>query len=190
MIFKRIFDVTIVFAAFILWFPLFVLIWIALALFAGRPCFFTQMRAGKNGNAFKIIKFRTMRPGAGSDIERMFAFGKFLRKTSLDELPQLFLVLSGKMSLVGPRPLPIEYLPRYNDFQRRRHEVLPGITGWAQVNGRNCLSWDEKFKLDVWYVENRSFLLDVKILLLTVFKAISGSGVNSSSSETMSEFLG
>jgi sugar transferase EpsL len=94
------------------------------------------------------------------------------------------------MSLVGPRPLPVEYLPRYNDFQRRRHDVLPGITGWAQVNGRNCLSWEEKFKLDVWYVENRSFLLDVKILLLTVFKAISGSGVNSSSSETMSEFLG
>ena len=134
----------------------------------GHPIFFRQTRAGRDGRAFKILKFRSMRKGQGSDEERLSAWGQFLRSTSIDELPELWNVLKGEMSLVGPRPLPTIYLERYSPEQARRHEVLPGITGWAQVNGRNDLSWKEQFELDLWYVENRSFLLDLKILCLTV----------------------
>jgi len=136
-----------------------------------------------------MLKFRTMRPSPGSDMERTTRIGSFLRATSLDELPQLLHVLSGKMSLVGPRPLPAKYLPRYSAFQARRHEVRPGLTGWAQINGRNAISWEEKFALDVWYVDNASFLLDMKILAATVLKVLSRKGVNSSREETMEEFM-
>ena len=131
-----------------------------------------------------------MRGGEGSDTERTTRFGRFLRSTSLDELPQLWHVLSGKMSLVGPRPLPAKYLERYSPFQARRHEVRPGITGWAQINGRNAISWEKKFELDVWYVDNRSLLLDTKIIFLTLAKVFKRSGVNSSATETMPEFTG
>ena len=156
----------------------------------GRPVFFRQERAGKGGRPFRMLKFRTMREGEGSDAERLTRFGRFLRASSLDELPELWNVLVGDMSLVGPRPLPVRYLPRYSPEQNRRHEVRPGITGWAQVNGRNALTWEEKFKLDVWYVDHRSLALDLKILFLTVFKTLARSGVNRSANETMPEFTG
>ena len=154
----------------------------------GRPVFFVQRRAGFRARAFNIWKLRTMRQGEGADAERMTKLGRFLRSTSLDELPQLLQVLAGKMSLVGPRPLPTRYLERYNATQARRHEVRPGITGWAQVNGRNAISWDEKFALDVWYVDNRSLWLDFKILALTVINVFQRSGIDSQSGETMEEF--
>ena len=131
-----------------------------------------------------------MRQGEGSDEERLTRFGSFLRASSLDELPQLFLVLFGKMSLVGPRPLPTRYLPRYNKEQIRRHEVSPGITGWSQVNGRNNITWEEKFKLDVWYVDNRSMVMDIKILFLTVLKIFKREGISAKGEATMSEFTG
>ena len=156
----------------------------------GRPIHFIHERAGRKGKKFNFMKFRSMRGGEGSDTERTTRFGRFLRSTSLDELPQLWHVLSGKMSLVGPRPLPAKYLERYSPFQARRHEVRPGITGWAQINGRNAISWEKKFELDVWYVDNRSLLLDTKIIFLTLAKVFKRSGVNSSATETMPEFTG
>ena len=156
----------------------------------GQPIFFRQARAGRDGRAFKILKFRSMRDCQGSDAERLTAWGQFLRSTSLDELPELWNVLKGEMSLVGPRPLPTIYLERYSPEQARRHEVLPGITGWAQVNGRNGLSWKEQFELDLWYVENRSFLLDLKILCLTISTVLGRKDIAEEGQATRSEFFG
>jgi lipopolysaccharide/colanic/teichoic acid biosynthesis glycosyltransferase len=156
----------------------------------GRPLFFRQQRAGKNGKTFSILKLRTMRTGAGSDAERLTAWGQFLRSTSLDELPELWNVLRGDMSLVGPRPLPTIYLPRYSPQQARRHEVRPGITGWAQVNGRNGLTWERQFELDLWYVQHRSCWLDLKILALTIETVLRRQNISEDGQATRSEFLG
>ena len=187
---KRVIESLAVIVTAPLWVPIAALVAVAILAFNGSPVLFRQERAGKNGRVFTMLKFRTMRGGDGTDAERLTRLGRFLRATSLDELPQLLHVLSGKMALVGPRPLPSRYLPRYSPEQARRHEVRPGITGWAQVNGRNALSWEEKFRLDVWYVDNRSLLLDLKILFLTVFKTASRDGINHLGSDTMDEFLG
>lgn len=162
----------------------------------GSPVLFRQQRPGLNGKIFTMYKFRTMTDARNEegnllpDEDRLPAFGKFLRSTSLDELPELINVLKGDMSLVGPRPLLVQYLPRYSTFQARRHEVRPGITGWAQVNGRNALSWEEKFALDVWYVDNASFTLDLKILWTTMEKIITREGISQPGESTASEFLG
>ena len=161
----------------------------------GWPIVFTQLRPGKNGRPFKIYKFRTMSNQTDlsgnllSDKQRLTKFGAFLRSTSCDELPALWNVLMGDMSLVGPRPLLIEYLPLYDKNQARRHEVKPGITGWAQVNGRNSITWEEKFELDIWYVDNQSFMLDIKILFLTIKAVLSSKGVNASDKVTMEKFI-
>lgn len=187
---KRTFDILLTLLSAPLWLPLTLLVALAIYMTMGAPAMFIQERAGRHGKPFRFWKFRTMRAGAGSDVERTTRFGRFLRRSSLDELPQLFHVLSGKMSLVGPRPLPVAYLPRYSAEQARRHEIRPGITGWAQVNGRNAISWEEKFRLDVWYVDHRSLLLDVKILWRTVFKTARPQDINHSESETMPEFRG
>lgn len=162
----------------------------------GAPVLFCQVRPGLNGKPFGMIKFRTMRDAvdaAGNllpDAERMTPFGSFLRSSSLDELPELWNVLKGDMSLVGPRPLLMEYLSLYSPEQHRRHEVRPGVTGWAQVNGRNTLSWDERFKLDVWYVDNRSFWLDLKVIFLTVKKVLVRDGISAQGEATMTKFTG
>ena len=187
---KRTFDVVLVILAAPLWIPLLAVAAALARLALGSPVLFRQERAGKGGVPFTMTKLRSMREGGGTDEERLTRFGRILRSTSLDELPQLFHVLSGKMSLVGPRPLPVAYLSRYTAEQNRRHEVLPGITGWAQVNGRNALSWDEKFALDLWYVDHRSLFLDIRILFLTIGKTLARSGVNRSAEETMPEFTG
>lgn len=176
--------------------PIFVIVTIAL-FFAnqGKPFFF-QMRPGKNGGIFKIIKFKTMNDKKDangtllSDAERLTPIGSFVRKTSLDEIPQLLNVLKGDMSLIGPRPLLVHYLDLYSEFQNRRHEVKPGITGWAQVNGRNAISWDKKFELDVWYVDHLSFVLDMKILFKTVLKVIQSEGINAANAATIEPFNG
>ena len=160
------------------------------------PAFFTQERPGRHGRPFRVFKLRTMREALGPDgqplpdAERLTSLGRFLRRASLDELPQLWNVLRGDLSLVGPRPLLMRYLPRYTPEQARRHEVMPGITGWAQVNGRNAVSWDERFALDVWYVDHWSLWLDVKILALTVVRVFAGSGVSRAGHATMPEFEG
>ncbi|MCD8521156.1 MAG: sugar transferase [Saccharospirillaceae bacterium] len=162
----------------------------------GSPVLFKQVRPGKDGKSFEMVKFRTMRDAVDAngnplpDSERLTPFGNWLRSTSLDELPELWNVLKGDMSLVGPRPLLMEYLPLYNPEQYRRHEVLPGVTGWAQVNGRNAISWEEKFKLDVWYVNNHSFWLDIKILWLTVKRVLVRDGISAEGEATMSKFTG
>ena len=187
---KRLFDILLVVVALPLWLPLLGIVALVVLAVEGRPVFFRQERAGKGGKPFRMLKIRTMRNGEGTDDERLTRLGRFLRASSLDELPELLHVLAGTMSLVGPRPLPTRYLPRYSPEQARRHEVRPGITGWAQVNGRNALSWDEKFKLDVWYVDHHSFFLDLKILFKTVFRAAKRDGVNHPGSDTMDEFLG
>ncbi len=161
----------------------------------GKP-FFYQIRPGKDGKLFKIVKFKTMNDKTDEtgqllpDMARITRVGNLVRRTSLDELPQLFNVLKGDMSLIGPRPLLVDYLPLYDEFQRRRHEVRPGITGWAQVNGRNAISWDERFALDVWYVQNISFLTDMKILIQTVKKVLQQEGVSTSDNDTMPRFMG
>lgn len=193
---KSALDFVIALIGFVMLSPLFVLVTIGL-FFAnqGKPFFF-QTRPGKNGRLFKILKFKTMndkKDAKGvllSDTVRLTSIGAFIRKTSLDEIPQLLNVLKGDMSLVGPRPLLVEYLPLYSEEQSLRHNVRPGITGWAQVNGRNAISWEEKFKLDVWYVRNQSFLLDIKILFLTVKKVFIREGISSSDSVTMEKFKG
>ena len=187
---KRFLDTVIVVVTSPLWLPLAALVALAVRIADGSPVVFRQDRAGLGGLPFSMMKFRTMRGGEGSDVERTTRLGRFLRATSLDELPQLFHVLSGKMALVGPRPLPTAYLPRYSPEQARRHEVRPGITGWAQVNGRNAISWDEKFRLDVWYVDNRSLLIDAKVVFLTVWRIFRRDGINKSATETMEEFRG
>jgi lipopolysaccharide/colanic/teichoic acid biosynthesis glycosyltransferase len=162
----------------------------------GSPVFFTQLRPGLGCRPFRLVKFRTMIGGLDangkelSDAERLTAFGHFLRSTSLDELPELYNVLIGDMSLVGPRPLLMEYLPLYNAHERRRHEVRPGITGWAQVNGRNAISWERKFDLDVWYVDNASFWLDLRILWLTLWRVIRRQGISAEGSATAERFTG
>ncbi|HYP86214.1 sugar transferase [Variovorax sp.] len=175
--------------------PLLPLLWLVRRRL-GTPVLFRQTRPGLRGDPFEMIKLRTMTQACGPDgkllpdAERLTGFGRFLRATSLDELPELWNVLKGDMSLVGPRPLLMEYLPLYTPEQARRHEVRPGITGWAQVNGRNALSWEEKFKLDVWYVDNRSFWLDIKILWLTVKKVLVREGISAAGDATMPKFTG
>lgn len=187
---KRLFDILATLVGLsVLCLPLCVLCIIQLIVL-GRPIFFRQVRAGQNGKAFSILKFRTMRDGTGSDAERMTRWGQFLRSTSLDELPELWNVLTGDMSLVGPRPLPTVYLERYSPEQAQRHNVRPGITGWAQVNGRNGLSWGRQFELDLWYAQNRSFLLDLKILGLTVWTVIRRENISAEGHATRGEFLG
>jgi lipopolysaccharide/colanic/teichoic acid biosynthesis glycosyltransferase len=177
--------------------PILVTVAIILLIRMGSPIVFTQARPGQNGKIFTVYKFRTMTSDCDadgkllSDEERLIPLGQFLRKASLDELPQLFNVLLGDMSFVGPRPLLVRYLERYNSEQARRHDVLPGITGWAQVNGRNALTWDEKFRLDLWYVDNWSLWLDLKILLLTVKKVFKQEGISQTTDTVgMSEFMG
>ena len=187
---KRVFDVavTVVTAAF--WLPLLLLIALAILLVMGRPVFFRQQRPGRHGKLFTLLKFRTMREGGGTDVERLTRLGRFLRCSSLDELPELVNVLKGEMSLVGPRPLLPKYLERYSAEQARRHEVRPGITGWAQVNGRNALTWKQKFAYDVWYVDHRSFCLDLKILWLTIRRVLCRDGIFAGDDLTMPEFMG
>lgn len=190
---KRTFDVIIALIALILGLPLLILISIIIFVNLGTPIFFTQDRVGKNNKIFKIIKFRSMLEPTKNmitDEQRLTTFGKFLRSTSLDELPELINILKGDMSLVGPRPLLVHYIPLYSDEQARRHEILPGITGWAQINGRNAISWEEKFKLDVWYVDNHNFWLDIKIIALTAIKILRREGVNAKESASMPQFLG
>ena len=193
---KRFFDrVLAALALLLLGMPLLFLIW-QVRRKLGSPVFFRQTRPGLHGRPFEMVKFRTMTYARGPDgkllldAERLTAFGRFLRATSLDELPELWNVLKGDMSLVGPRPLLMEYLPLYAPEQARRHDVRPGITGWAQVNGRNALSWEEKFKLDVWYVDNRSLWLDIKILWLTVCKVLVREGISADGEATMRKFTG
>ena len=184
---KRLWETILVLLTMVLWLPLLLTVALTVLVTMGRPVWFRQERAGKGGRPFRILKFRTMRSGEGSDTERLTRVGRVLRATSLDELPQLLQVLTGTMALVGPRPLPVRYLPRYTPEENRRHEVRPGITGWAQVNGRNALTWEQKFAHDVWYVDHRSFGLDVKILFLSVARVFARSGVNAGNDETMEE---
>ena len=193
---KRLFDLTLVFFASIFLAVPMLLVSMLIRFLLGSPVLFQQVRPGRYGKSFKIIKFRTMNDARDTsgrllpDSRRLTSFGQFLRSTSLDELPELWNVLKGDMSLVGPRPLLMEYLPLYTSHQARRHEVRPGITGWAQVNGRNSLSWEEKFDLDIWYVDNQSFLLDMKILWLTVKKVLLREGISASGEATMKKFEG
>lgn len=193
---KRLFDFIVALSAFVMLLPIIIIVGILIRNKLGSPILFTQDRPGLNGKVFKMMKFRTMLDGKDKhgnllpDDERMTPFGAFLRSTSLDELPGLFNVLKGDMSLVGPRPLLVQYLPLYSNEQARRHNVRPGITGWAQVNGRNAISWDEKFKLDVWYVDNQSFWLDIKILLLTVKKVFVREGISADGHVTIEPFKG
>lgn len=193
---KRLFDVVASACALLLLaLPLLVVIWMVRRKL-GSPVFFTQMRPGLQGKPFLMVKFRTMTDARGPDgallpdADRLTPFGRFLRATSLDELPELWNVLKGDMSLVGPRPLLMEYLPLYSPEQARRHAVRPGVTGWAQVNGRNTLSWEDKFKLDVWYVDHRSLWLDLKILWLTVRKVLVREGISAAGEATMGKFTG
>lgn len=193
---KRLFDILVSSCALLILVPLLVVVAILIRIKLGSPILFRQVRPGLKGNPFEMVKFRTMLDAVDKDgcplpdEQRMTPFGRLLRSTSLDELPELWNVLKGDMSLVGPRPLLMEYLPLYNDQQRRRHEVRPGITGWAQINGRNALSWDDRFKLDVWYVDNRSLLLDLKILFRTVKKVLIRDGISADGEVTMSKFDG
>jgi len=191
---KRLFDVLLAVISLVMFLPIFIVLTILILSKMGSPILFRQQRPGLNGGVFNMYKFRTMTNESDKggnlliDKSRLTKFGKFLRSTSLDELPGFWNVLKGDMSLVGPRPLLVEYLPLYSEKQSRRHEVRPGITGWAQVNGRNAISWDEKFDLDVWYVDNQSFWLDIKILLLTVQKVISRDGVSPEGVDIMPRF--
>jgi len=191
---KRIFDIMLTLIGALFLFPVFLLTTLMVKIKLGSPLFFKQVRPGLNGNLFNMYKFRSMTNECDKDGNllidevRLTKFSKFLRSTSLDELPGLWNVLKGDMSLVGPRPLLVEYLPLYSEKQSRRHEVRPGITGWAQVNGRNAISWGEKFDLDVWYVDNQSFWLDIKILWLTVQKVISRDGVSPEGVDIMPRF--
>lgn len=195
-IIKEIMDRGIALCFFLLFIPVFLFVMFLLFIIQGRRIFFTQLRPGKGGNLFRIIKFKTMNDRKDEngellpDDKRLTKIGKIVRKLSLDEIPQLLNVIKGDMSIVGPRPLLPEYLELYNDFQNRRHEVKPGITGWAQVNGRNAISWEDKFNFDVWYVDNISFFTDLKILFLTVKKVLVSEGISSESSVTMEKFKG
>ena len=193
---KRLFDFFAASVALLVFsIPLLALIWLVKRKL-GSPVFFVQTRPGLHGKPFRMFKFRTMtdaRDAQGHllpDAERLTSFGRFLRASSLDELPELINILKGDMSLVGPRPLLMEYLPLYNARQAKRHDVRPGLTGWAQINGRNALSWEEKFESDVWYVENRSFWLDLKIIFLTIKKVLVREGISAAGEATMSKFTG
>jgi len=193
---KSLFDKTLALFLIIIFSPIYIILSLLVFAKMGSPIFFRQKRPGYKEKIFGIYKFRTMtndRDENGNllpDEERLVGIGKFIRSTSLDELPQLFNVLKGEMSFVGPRPLLIEYLDLYNDKQKRRHDVKPGITGWAQVNGRNAISWEQKFEYDVWYVDNQSFLLDMKILWMTFLKVVKRSDISSDTSVTMEKFTG
>ena len=193
---KPLFDLLIALIGFIFLSPVFIIVTIILWITNNGKPFFFQSRPGKNEELFKVIKFKTMndkRDKYGDylpDAQRLTAVGKFIRKTSLDEIPQLLNVIKGDMSLIGPRPLLVEYLPLYSPAQKRRHEVRPGITGWAQVNGRNAISWEQKFVYDVWYVDHISFLLDLKIFFLTIRKVFISEGINSQTAATMEKFKG
>ena len=193
---KRFFDLLVSLLLMILLSPLMLVIAILIRIKLGRPVLFSQARPGLHGKLFNIYKFRTMRDLYGPDGqllpdgERLTSFGRFLRASSLDELPELFNVIKGEMSLVGPRPLLPAYLERYTPEQARRHDVLPGITGWAQINGRNALSWEDKFKLDLWYVDHHSLWVDLKILVITLWKAIKREGISTPGNATAPEFMG
>lgn len=193
---KRLFDIVASLLGLLLLSPVILFVAWQIRRKLGKPVLFRQVRPGIGGHPFEMIKFRTMRDAVDAngnalpDVERMTPFGNFLRSTSLDELPELWNVLKGDMSLVGPRPLLMEYLPLYSVEQYRRHELRPGVTGWAQVNGRNALSWEEKFELDVWYVDNRSFWLDLKIILMTLKKVFVREGISADGEATMSKFTG
>jgi lipopolysaccharide/colanic/teichoic acid biosynthesis glycosyltransferase len=193
---KRLFDLLLSLLALIILAPILLILTALIFFKLGSPVFFRQNRPGLNGKYFLMVKFRTMTDDRGidgnflPDSDRLTPFGHFLRASSLDELPELWNVLRGNMSLVGPRPLLMRYLPLYTGEQARRHEVRPGITGWAQVNGRNALSWEDKFKLDVWYVDHHNLWLDIKILCLTVRKVLVREGISAKGEQTMSEFLG
>jgi lipopolysaccharide/colanic/teichoic acid biosynthesis glycosyltransferase len=194
--FKRLFDLVLVLASAPVWLPLLLVLALIVRIKLGCPVLFRQRRPGFHGQIFELIKFCTMTSAVDArgqllpDAQRLTPFGRWLRCTSLDELPELINVLKGEMSLVGPRPLLVEYLSRYSPEQARRHEVLPGITGWVQVNGRNALSWEEKFKLDVWYVNNQSLWLDIKILAMTAGKVVMRDGISAAGEATMPEFQG
>lgn len=193
---KRIFDFVVALLVLLVFGPVMVFVAFLVRRKLGRPVLFRQTRPGLDGRPFEMLKFRTMldaRDAKGSllpDEQRVTPFGQFLRSTSIDELPELINVLKGDMSLVGPRPLLMEYMPLYNEEQKRRHEVRPGITGWAQINGRNAISWQKKFELDVWYVENQSFWLDLKILFLTFWKVVKRSDISQAGHATMEKFRG
>jgi len=193
---KRFFDIFISALGLLLLAPVIIVVAFQVHRKLGSPVLFWQVRPGKDGKPFEMVKFRTMREMIDRDghllpdSERMTLFGSFLRSSSLDELPELWNVLKGDMSIVGPRPLLMEYLPIYTKEQSRRHEVRPGITGWAQVNGRNSISWEEKFRLDLWYVDNRSFWLDIKVIYLTIKKVLTRDGISAKGEATMSKFTG
>lgn len=194
--FKRIIDLIVSIAGFIILLPVFFVVFVVLLIANKGKVFFLQLRPGLHGKIFKVIKFKTMNDKKDTngnllpDVKRLTAAGKFIRKTSLDEIPQLLNVVKGDMSLIGPRPLLKEYLPLYNESQLKRHDVKPGITGLAQVNGRNAISWREKFEYDIWYVDHLSFLLDLKIFFLTLRKVFKPEGISSANSATMERFTG
>lgn len=196
MLVKRLLDLIISSVVLIILSPLMLIIYVLILINFGGPAFFVQERVGKDNKVFKMIKFRTMKDSRDkdgnllSDNERVTKFGSFLRSFSLDELPELINIIKGDMSLVGPRALLVQYLECYNDEQIRRHDVLPGLTGWAQINGRNSITWSEKFKLDVWYVDNWSLWLDIKIFFLTFWKVVKREGINQSETVTMEYFNG
>jgi lipopolysaccharide/colanic/teichoic acid biosynthesis glycosyltransferase len=196
LFFKRFIDLMVSFIGFIILLPIFLVVFLVLLFANNGKVFFLQSRPGLKGRIFKVIKFKTMndrKDKSGNllgDSERLTAIGRFIRRTSLDEIPQLINVIKGDMSLIGPRPLLKDYLPLYSEFQHNRHNVKPGITGWAQINGRNAISWQQKFEYDVWYVDHVSFLLDVKIFFLTLKKVFKPEGISSESSATMERFTG
>lgn len=193
---KRLFDIVVVGITAPIWGTIVLILAVLVRKRLGSPVFFRQERPGLHGQIFRLMKFRTMtdqRDEKGNllpDAQRLTSFGKWLRSTSLDELPELLLVLKGDMSLVGPRPLLVQYLPLYNKEQARRHDVRPGLTGWAQINGRNAISWEQKFALDVWYVDHQSLWLDIKILLLTVWRVFNRHGISAANEATMPVFTG
>lgn len=194
--FKRLIDLTLATVGFIVFLPFFIFITIVLLYLNQGKAFFTQERPGKNGKSFYVVKFKTMNDRLDKrgkllpDRQRLGTVGRFIRTTSLDEIPQLINVIKGDMALIGPRPLLVKYLPLYNETQARRHEVRPGITGWAQVNGRNTISWEQKFEYDVWYVDHISFWLDLRILWHTFVKVFKREGINAESTATMEAFKG
>lgn len=193
---KRLFDFCTALVLFVILFPLFIILVIVISLVTRNSPFFLQLRPGKNKKLFRLVKFKSMNEKKDAngnllpDAQRFTGIGLFIRKTSLDEIPQLINVIKGDMSLIGPRPLLVEYLSLYNSFQARRHEVLPGISGWAQVNGRNAISWEKKFEYDIWYVEHITFALDLKIILKTIWNIFKREGINAENSVTMENFLG
>ena len=196
VVIKRLIDICVALFGLLLLSPILAIVAICIRIQMGSPILFRQQRPGLHGKPFDMLKFRTMTNAKDDhaqllpDEQRLTWFGKFLRKTSLDEFPELINVLKGEMSLVGPRPLLMQYLPLYSTEQNRRHDVKPGLTGWAQINGRNAISWEQKFEYDVWYVDHQSFLLDVKILLLTVWKVVRRDGISAGNHATMPFFTG